>query len=206
MSTKVKGLLKGFRYISQIFDEKEEQFQIGLPTDVKHVAHIGSDDPQANAPSWMTEFKGGKETPSGNPNQEGEREKSSRSSRSRHLIPKSRNQSNDPDGQAPRPKTSRRHQRSSDPSADTLSQDTSTGSSRHRRPRRSSNHSGESPSSQEMPPASAKGSRRKSKNSEDGSVKKSSGRSSKGGDSLTDISVSDYGSGSESGPAEPNRV
>lgn len=34
-------------------DEKEEQFQIGLPTDVKHVAHIGSDDPSANAPSWV---------------------------------------------------------------------------------------------------------------------------------------------------------
>ncbi|XP_047169382.1 CRIB domain-containing protein RIC1-like [Vigna umbellata] len=73
MSTKVKGFLKGFKYISQIFDEKEEQFQIGLPTDVKHVAHIGSDDPSANAPSWMTEFKGGtKETSSVmNPNPEG---------------------------------------------------------------------------------------------------------------------------------------
>ena len=34
-------------------DEKEEEIQIGFPTDVKHVAHIGSDDPSANAPSWV---------------------------------------------------------------------------------------------------------------------------------------------------------
>ncbi|MBA0796839.1 hypothetical protein Gohar_007572 [Gossypium harknessii] len=33
--------------------------QIGLPTDVKHVAHIGADGPSvnSNAPSWMNEFK-----------------------------------------------------------------------------------------------------------------------------------------------------
>ncbi|XVF38490.1 hypothetical protein REPUB_Repub20aG0106600 [Reevesia pubescens] len=30
--------------------------QIGLPTDVKHVAHIGMDGPSANKPSWMSEF------------------------------------------------------------------------------------------------------------------------------------------------------
>lgn len=27
--------------------------QIGFPTDVKHVAHIGSDGPAANTPSWV---------------------------------------------------------------------------------------------------------------------------------------------------------
>ncbi|XP_052490849.1 CRIB domain-containing protein RIC7 [Gossypium raimondii] len=33
--------------------------QIGLPTDVKHVAHIGADGPSvnSNAPSWMNELK-----------------------------------------------------------------------------------------------------------------------------------------------------
>ncbi|XP_022157528.1 CRIB domain-containing protein RIC6-like [Momordica charantia] len=31
--------------------------QIGLPTDVKHVAHIGWDGPSINSPSWMNEFK-----------------------------------------------------------------------------------------------------------------------------------------------------
>ncbi|XP_022727699.1 CRIB domain-containing protein RIC6-like [Durio zibethinus] len=58
-NNKMKGLLKGLRYISQIFEnEKESEMQIGLPTDVKHVAHIGWDGPSVNsAPSWMNEFK-----------------------------------------------------------------------------------------------------------------------------------------------------
>ncbi|VYS44982.1 unnamed protein product [Arabidopsis thaliana] len=54
----VKGLLKGIRYITQIFDEeKDKDMQIGFPTDVKHVAHIGSDGPATNVPSWMGDFK-----------------------------------------------------------------------------------------------------------------------------------------------------
>ncbi|KAE9612217.1 putative CRIB domain-containing protein [Lupinus albus] len=57
-SSTVKGILRGFRYISQIFDnEKEKEIQIGNPTDVKHVAHIGWDGPSVNTPSWMNEFK-----------------------------------------------------------------------------------------------------------------------------------------------------
>ncbi|XP_065874697.1 CRIB domain-containing protein RIC7-like [Euphorbia lathyris] len=57
-NNKMKGLLKGLRYISQIFDnEKEPDMQIGFPTDVKHVAHIGWDGPSVNSPSWMNEFK-----------------------------------------------------------------------------------------------------------------------------------------------------
>ncbi|EPS72716.1 hypothetical protein M569_02043, partial [Genlisea aurea] len=58
MSTKMKGLFKGLRYISHIFEEeKEEEMQIGLPTDVKHVAHIGMDGPSLESPSWLKEFK-----------------------------------------------------------------------------------------------------------------------------------------------------
>jgi hypothetical protein len=38
---------------SNFADEKEQEMQIGLPTDVKHVAHIGWDGPSANAPSWV---------------------------------------------------------------------------------------------------------------------------------------------------------
>jgi len=55
----MKGLLKGLRYISQIFEEEEDdkEMQIGFPTDVKHVAHIGWDGPSVNSPSWMNEFK-----------------------------------------------------------------------------------------------------------------------------------------------------
>ncbi|CAH8275038.1 unnamed protein product [Arabidopsis lyrata] len=61
-STKMKSLLKGLRYISQVFaieSEKEQEMQIGNPTDVKHVAHIGWDGPSDNAtaPSWMNDFK-----------------------------------------------------------------------------------------------------------------------------------------------------
>ncbi|KAB2071121.1 hypothetical protein ES319_A08G202100v1, partial [Gossypium barbadense] len=60
-NNKMKGLLKGLRYISQIFDDEDQQpeMQIGLPTDVKHIAHIGADGPyvNSNAPSWMNEFK-----------------------------------------------------------------------------------------------------------------------------------------------------
>ncbi|XP_057781596.1 CRIB domain-containing protein RIC7-like [Salvia miltiorrhiza] len=63
MSTKMKGLFKGLRYISQIFDEeqqKEQDIQIGLPTDVKHVAHIGWDGPASansgDSPSWMKDM------------------------------------------------------------------------------------------------------------------------------------------------------
>ncbi|XP_024984174.1 CRIB domain-containing protein RIC7 [Cynara cardunculus var. scolymus] len=61
MGTAVKGLLKGLRYISEIFEadnEKEQEIQIGMPTDVKHIAHIGCDGPSTNAPSWMNDFQG----------------------------------------------------------------------------------------------------------------------------------------------------
>ncbi|KAM0924443.1 hypothetical protein ACQ4PT_004861 [Festuca glaucescens] len=53
----MKGLLKGLRYISQIFDAKEPEIQIGAPTDVKHVAHIGWDSASVTNPTWMNEFK-----------------------------------------------------------------------------------------------------------------------------------------------------
>ncbi|WZZ84043.1 hypothetical protein YC2023_104615 [Brassica napus] len=38
-------------------EDKDQDIQIGFPTDVKHVAHIGSDGPAANMPSWMGDFK-----------------------------------------------------------------------------------------------------------------------------------------------------
>ncbi|KAG6754671.1 hypothetical protein POTOM_040465 [Populus tomentosa] len=57
METKIKGLCKGFKYISQIFVVKEREMEIGYPTDVKHVAHIGWDGPSGSAPIWMSEFK-----------------------------------------------------------------------------------------------------------------------------------------------------
>lgn len=58
MATKMKGIYKGFKYISQIFVVKEQrELEIGYPTDVKHVAHIGWDGQSDNAPSWMKEYK-----------------------------------------------------------------------------------------------------------------------------------------------------
>jgi len=63
MGTKVKGFLKGLKSISSIFDEEEEEeeeIQIGMPTDVKHLAHIGADGPATESPSWMGKFDGGR--------------------------------------------------------------------------------------------------------------------------------------------------
>ncbi|KAI7733591.1 hypothetical protein M8C21_000947 [Ambrosia artemisiifolia] len=48
--------------------EKEPEIQIGAPTDVKHVAHIGCDGPSTPAPSWMNEYKGGSDSQSGETN------------------------------------------------------------------------------------------------------------------------------------------
>ncbi|XP_057961604.1 CRIB domain-containing protein RIC10 [Malania oleifera] len=59
MATKMKGIYKGIKYISQIFVVKEQEMEIGYPTDVKHVAHIGWDGPSGSAPSWLNEFKSG---------------------------------------------------------------------------------------------------------------------------------------------------
>ncbi|XXG69235.1 hypothetical protein AAC387_Pa06g2157 [Persea americana] len=59
MATKIKGIFKGIKYISQIFVYKEHEMEIGHPTDVRHVAHIGCDGTgtSVNAPSWMSEFR-----------------------------------------------------------------------------------------------------------------------------------------------------
>ncbi|CAL0314572.1 unnamed protein product [Lupinus luteus] len=57
MPTKIKGIYKSFKYITQIFVAKERDMEIGYPTDVKHVAHIGWDAPSGSGPSWMNEFK-----------------------------------------------------------------------------------------------------------------------------------------------------
>lgn len=60
MGTKKKGIFQGFICsLSQIFVEKEPEIEIGLPTDVKHVAHIGWDGPSGTRPGWMNEFKTG---------------------------------------------------------------------------------------------------------------------------------------------------
>lgn len=57
VSTKWQRLKKGLRAISQIFVSTEHEMEIGYPTDVKHVAHIGWDGPSVNGPSWMDELR-----------------------------------------------------------------------------------------------------------------------------------------------------
>uniref|UniRef100_A0A7N0TP71 CRIB domain-containing protein n=1 Tax=Kalanchoe fedtschenkoi TaxID=63787 RepID=A0A7N0TP71_KALFE len=57
MDSKIKGVYKGFKHISQMFVVKERELEIGYPTDVKHVAHIGWDGASGTAPTWMHEFK-----------------------------------------------------------------------------------------------------------------------------------------------------
>ncbi|ESQ29248.1 hypothetical protein EUTSA_v10023756mg [Eutrema salsugineum] len=58
MATRFKGLYhKSFKCFSDIFDEKEEEMEIGYPTDVRHVSHIGWDSSSSSAPSWLHEFK-----------------------------------------------------------------------------------------------------------------------------------------------------
>ncbi|XP_015162375.1 CRIB domain-containing protein RIC11-like [Solanum tuberosum] len=58
MATKVKGI---YKYISNIFVVKDRELEIGGPTDVKHVAHIGWEGPSGGAPTWMKSFKAGPE-------------------------------------------------------------------------------------------------------------------------------------------------
>ncbi|XP_062196735.1 CRIB domain-containing protein RIC10-like [Phragmites australis] len=60
MAYKMKGVFKGLKVISQIFVVKEHQMEIGYPTNVKHVAHIGWDSPTGSAasPIWMNDMKG----------------------------------------------------------------------------------------------------------------------------------------------------
>ncbi|KAI3741977.1 hypothetical protein L1987_59656 [Smallanthus sonchifolius] len=108
MGTKVKGFFKGLKNISNIFDEEDEpEIQIGMPTDVKHVAHIGADGPATESPSWMKGFSGGR-SQSGPMESSGIKEgkRNHRSTRSEEL--------NIPDVS----KTSRHHRHSMDNSSD----------------------------------------------------------------------------------------
>ncbi|KAJ3679395.1 hypothetical protein LUZ60_017406 [Juncus effusus] len=67
MAVKMKGLVKGIKFISQMFVYKEaHEMQIGHPTDVQHVAHIGWDGETGNNPTWMNEFKASSDFQSGN--------------------------------------------------------------------------------------------------------------------------------------------
>ncbi|XP_010434134.1 PREDICTED: CRIB domain-containing protein RIC11-like [Camelina sativa] len=61
MAMKMKGIYKSFKSISQMFVVKERDIEIGYPTEVKHVAHIGWEGSSGSAPGWMSDFKAGEE-------------------------------------------------------------------------------------------------------------------------------------------------
>ncbi|KAK8546756.1 hypothetical protein V6N13_093799 [Hibiscus sabdariffa] len=62
MATKIKRLYKKFKFISRIFAVKERKMEIGYPTDVKHVTHIGLGTPSDSASNWENELKTGSST------------------------------------------------------------------------------------------------------------------------------------------------
>ncbi|KAM5553211.1 CRIB domain-containing protein RIC6 [Rosa sericea] len=199
MATKVKGLLKGLRYITQIFEEKDQEIQIGFPTDVKHVAHIGWDGPSANStPTWMSEFK----SPQESAGQLAVKELSAKdinktglsiAQSMAHLneIPKSTCSPSKKSSDGKSKKSSRRH-RSAEASG--VESPAREGSSRNSRRSRNSNNSLGSESPSHDPPGLPK--LRKKKGSTDGGSTKSSRKPrSKGQNSLTDMSLE----GSENG-------
>ncbi|PON37709.1 CRIB domain containing protein [Parasponia andersonii] len=203
MTTKVKGLLKGLRYISQIFDEKEEEIQIGFPTDVKHVAHIGWDGLSANGPSWMNEFKAPPNVSSGPLDPIGQlSSQGTQDSSTQNEIPRSRrHHSSNLRSEMSSPtkrgfdsaKHSRRRRSTVDASSSSPARD-SSGSSRHSRRHQKSNLGLDSiPSDQ---PAIPKSSWRKKGSTEGGSTRSSR---SIGQNSLTDIQYLDLGIESETG-------
>ncbi|CAN1180773.1 CRIB domain-containing protein RIC1 [Linum perenne] len=183
MTTKVKGLLKGLKYSvsHNLFNEKEQEIEIGFPTDVKHVAHIGSDGPSSTTPSWMTEFKSGQDTMSGplNPSDDikslpsptkaqseagGSTHRKHRSRRSSSDAPKHTRRGSSASSAAGSPvgspkageseKKSRRHRSSNNLAMDSPARESSGGSVKTRKSKKSSsstNQGDESPPSVDQP-------------------------------------------------------
>ncbi|MCE5166676.1 hypothetical protein HAX54_023949 [Datura stramonium] len=202
MAAKVKGFLKALG-ISQMFEEeKEQEMQIGLPTDVKHVAHIGWDGPSIENPSWMKEFKepgkfhtaplGPPLDPNDHPDNRSDADQ----------VYKNANSSL-PDDQPEVSKTSRRHSSSETGNGGTTSpkksrssrkqKESSDGvkSSRHSRP--GSGGGSDSPA-RDLPDIPKKTRRKKSK--EDGGVSSgSSSRTSKSKPTSSSTSTMDPGQG-----------
>jgi len=109
MSAKVKGLFKGFKHISNIFVYKEHEMEIGYPTDVRHVAHIGWDGHSGNAPSWMKEFKTASDFSSTNMGQSRETSWDSKANFDQPRGPSSRSLSDHPRPELPKaPKKTKR--------------------------------------------------------------------------------------------------
>nr|ACJ85900.1 unknown [Medicago truncatula] len=191
----VKGLLKGLRYISQMFDEDEEQeIEIGFPTDVKHLAHIGCEDEKTNKPSWMTEFKETQQPSTGAKTSEGQ-DNGNNSDTNRV-----KGDTNSVKGEGKRNSIRRSRPRSSENQSSTNSsppreERASTKTTRRHRQSRQSNEDEEN-----SKPPTTKQSRRKAKSSSEEKDKETSStrktsrtRKSSKADSLTDIPFTDPG-------------
>ncbi|GMN53380.1 hypothetical protein TIFTF001_022526 [Ficus carica] len=206
MTTKVKSLFKGLRYISHIFEEKEKEIQIGFPTDVKHVAHIGWDGPSANTTTWMNEFRSPTEVTSGplqsigQLSSKGNQDTADRnieiSWSRRHHSTNLGSPVNSPTKRGSDSSKHSRRRRSKDGSLGSPARD-SSGSSRHSRRQQKSKLGPES--SNQDHPAIPKSSRRKKGSTDGGSTKSSKSSRSKGQNSLSDIQFLDLGAVSESG-------
>ncbi|TKW23121.1 hypothetical protein SEVIR_4G272900v4 [Setaria viridis] len=61
MAISMKGIFRGLKIIAQIFTvQREHEIEIGYPTDVRHVSHVGF-GASGSCPSWMNEFRGAEE-------------------------------------------------------------------------------------------------------------------------------------------------
>ncbi|XVE81877.1 hypothetical protein DITRI_Ditri15bG0101300 [Diplodiscus trichospermus] len=192
----MKGLLRGLKYISQMFEEKEPEMQIGLPTDVKHVAHIGMDGPSASKPSWMSEFEAAPELSSAPLN--GNLQVKPPAARNNDSLPPIGNEKQKKQRRKPSidcspvgsPKATEkpsRRQRSSNNPMESPGRDSSGHGRRHQNSSRS----------QELPDIPKKAKRKKSKESAAGGSEGSTSSSrSKGPSSLPDMDLESRGDGS----------
>ncbi|XVE65801.1 hypothetical protein DITRI_Ditri08aG0028500 [Diplodiscus trichospermus] len=140
--------------------------QIGLPTDVKHVAHIGMDGPSATKPSWMNGFNSAPElsaipedsnpqvTPAATGNQDSLPPKQKKSRRKPSIG------NGSPIGSPKASEKQSRRNRSSNISMESPVRDSSSGGRRHQNSSR-----GTESSSKELPDIPNKSRRKKSKGS-----------------------------------------
>ncbi|KAI4368416.1 hypothetical protein MLD38_016974 [Melastoma candidum] len=218
MPPNVKGFLKGLKYIQNIFEipkeeEEEEELEIGLPTDVKHVAHIGSDGPSSNAPSWMTEFNATQLTsppalPVREENDQGNtptRDSLLKNKKETETSPRSPLSSGHgpPLGSPPKKSTKKHHLRRNRAPIVAPSDSETPGSpkapSKHgRRKKKSADASSDEPS-----PATKPSHRKRSSKSSSGGGSSTSSRP-KSGDSFDEVVTADLGLSSESGHGPNN--
>ncbi|KAI9094821.1 hypothetical protein K1719_026627 [Acacia pycnantha] len=214
MATMVKGLFRGLKNnITNIFEEREENIgiQIGFPTDVKHVAHIGLDGSSANTPTWMTTLKSSAPeapellaaaAPAVNSTVRPDNKNNTRGEAIRSIkeIPRSKPAKetffNSPTqrGSDEHEQIRRHRHTNTEPSSDSSSR----GSTRHARRHRSTNQAGELTSEDTtgvVKAAAPKHHRRRKSKTANGDGSGRSSRKSSKGNSLSEISFTDMESG-----------